>query len=156
MKQPLNSQLDLFADRVSSLPVDEEPGLVEVTHPPAPGYNPELEVAGTHFFCLGCLSHINYKAQSKDPRYCQGCFDFLTEEANNMERRGTIHRPTWVPRSDGDIPVKRHRKHCNGTPPKNKIKRMALKGMSSKRIAAELIKDGYEVNYRSIPKILLS
>lgn len=43
MKQPLNSQLDLFADRVTSLPVDDEkPELVEVVQPPASG-KPEDE-----------------------------------------------------------------------------------------------------------------
>ena len=37
MKRPPSEQLDLFADRLTSLPVDEEPELVELVQPPATG-----------------------------------------------------------------------------------------------------------------------
>lgn len=162
MKRPPSEQLDLFSTisegRVTSFTAIEEPELVEVVHPPASGYHPELKAAGTHFFCQGCLSHIDYKMQSKDPRYCEDCSNFLTEEAHKIGSRGALYSPTWVPRSSGDIPIRRHRKHTNGNGelPVKKIKRMAKKGMNSKRIAAELVSQGYEVNYRNIPRIIAS
>ena len=38
MKRPPSEQLDLFTDRLTSFPVDDEkPELVEVAHPPASG-----------------------------------------------------------------------------------------------------------------------
>ena len=33
------------------------------------------------FFCLGCLEDKPVSQQSPDPRYCQGCCDFLVKEA---------------------------------------------------------------------------
>ena len=54
----------------------------------------EIEKAGG-FWCHACLvSHLAAE-QSPDPRYCQGCYDFLLKEAELLT--GT-KRPKWIPK----------------------------------------------------------
>jgi len=53
----------------------------------------ELVAAGTHFWCQGCFLARPLSEQSPDPRYCQGCHDFLLEEA---EMQNT--RKAWMPK----------------------------------------------------------
>ena len=55
----------------------------------------ELIAAGTHFWCQGCLIAHPLDARSPDPRYCQGCHDFLLKEA---EMSHPSRRPSWMPR----------------------------------------------------------
>ena len=62
----------------------------------APWYQPELEKAGTHFFCHACLGHKPFDDRSPDERYCQSCHDFLLEEASLLS---VSKRPAWIPRS---------------------------------------------------------
>ena len=54
----------------------------------------ELFAAGTHFWCEGCLIARPLDARSPDPRYCQGCHDFLSEEASHLSRK-----PSWTPKA---------------------------------------------------------
>jgi hypothetical protein len=55
----------------------------------------ELIAAGTHFWCDACMIARPLDAQSPDPRYCQGCHDFLLKEA---EISHPSRRPSWYPR----------------------------------------------------------
>jgi len=45
-----------------------------------------------HFFCHACIVDKPASEQSPDPRYCQGCYEFLCHEAFK-----TSERPKWVP-----------------------------------------------------------
>ena len=40
------------------------------------------------FFCQACLVGKPAQEQSSDPRYCQGCYEFLLKEAEMDTRRG--------------------------------------------------------------------
>ncbi len=42
----------------------------------------------TGFFCHACLEDKLAPEVSPDPRYCQGCYDFLLKEAEMDTRRG--------------------------------------------------------------------
>lgn len=53
-----------------------------------------IEKAGG-FWCHACLvSHLAAE-QSRDPRYCQGYYDFLLKEAETLT--GHIKKPEWLP-----------------------------------------------------------
>lgn len=54
----------------------------------------QLIAAGTHFWCEGCLIARPLDTRSPDPRYCQGCHDFLSEEASHLDRK-----PSWTPKA---------------------------------------------------------
>ena len=54
----------------------------------------EIENIGG-FWCHACLIGKPMIEQSPDPRYCQGCYEFLLEEA---EMLGSGKRTQWVPR----------------------------------------------------------
>ncbi len=51
------------------------------------------------FFCYTCLEDKPATEASPDPRYCQGCYDFLTKEAELLDGR----KPTWVPKDSQSI-----------------------------------------------------
>ena len=53
--------------------------------------------AGTHFWCHTCLVARPIDSGSPDPRYCQGCYDFLLKEADMLTERGYTKRPWWWP-----------------------------------------------------------
>ena len=57
--------------------------------------NREIEKAGG-FWCHACLVSHPATEQSPDPRYCQGCYDFLHKEAEMLPRN---KRPAWIPKS---------------------------------------------------------
>lgn len=63
-------------------------------------YRSELAKAGTHFFCQSCLVHKPMEGKSADPRYCQGCYDFLIEEVRVLDIRGNKSRFGWIPRNE--------------------------------------------------------
>jgi len=56
---------------------------------------PELEKVSTHFFCEACLVDKPLDDRSADPRYCQGCCDFLLKEASLFPAK---IRPAWMPK----------------------------------------------------------
>jgi hypothetical protein len=58
----------------------------------------ELIAAGTHFWCEACLIARPLDDQSPDPRYCQGCYDFLLKEARMLKEAGSWRRPDWIPK----------------------------------------------------------
>ena len=60
-----------------------------------------LENAGS-FFCEACLVDKLVGQRSPDPRYCQNCYDFLTEEAKLLS--GT-RRPKWVPKPKKGVAI---------------------------------------------------
>lgn len=47
------------------------------------------------FFCEACLVGKPVEEQSSDPRYCQGCYVFLLNEAEILP---TAKRPAWTPK----------------------------------------------------------
>lgn len=47
------------------------------------------------FFCEGCLAGKSLREQSSDPRYCQGCYQFLSREAAILPAN---KRPAWRPK----------------------------------------------------------
>jgi len=112
-------------------------------------------------FCHACLDHFMTVEMGKDSRYCKGCEAFLLDEWALMQSRSVKIKPGWVPRLNGEAHHDRRKKNGSnghatlvGELPIKKIKAMAVKGMSSKRIAAELINKGYTVNYRTIAKMV--
>jgi len=55
---------------------------------------------GGVFLCRGCLTTLPARDSSPDPRYCQGCHDFLTDEFKASELKSTRSNrsiPAWVP-----------------------------------------------------------
>ena len=54
-----------------------------------------LIAKGSHFWCEACLVAVPLDDQSKDPRYCQGCFEVLTQEAEMQPSR----RVAWMPKN---------------------------------------------------------
>ena len=54
-------------------------------------------MASIDFYCHACLMDKPANEQSPDPRYCQGCFDFLTKEAELLPGG---KRPSWKPKID--------------------------------------------------------
>ena len=120
------------------------------------------------FWCHACLVSHPATEQSPDPRYCQGCYDFLLKEAELLT--GT-KRPKWIPKpqkaeekqypvpgvGDGimstlesqnfevDIirsPVATRTLGKRGPKhkplPEDVIRRLSVEGMGSKAIAAKL------------------
>lgn len=49
------------------------------------------------FFCQACLIGKSQADINPDPRYCQGCYDFLVDEAEMLAERGTTKHPYWIP-----------------------------------------------------------
>lgn len=110
-------------------------------------------------FCETCFRTFPSGEMGKDPRYCKECEANLTDEWQSMATRGIKIKPGWVPRNGSELrPVRKHKHNGNGNGikelPVRKINKLAAKGMSSKRIAAELIKQGYSINYRAIAKMV--
>jgi len=66
-----------------------------------------LENAGG-FFCEACLGVKTVDERSQDPRYCQGCYDYLIEEAKLLSGPG---RPKWIPKPEN--PDKALEKQCH-------------------------------------------
>lgn len=64
-----------------------------------------LTTAGNHFFCMGCLVAVPLEKQSPDPGYCQGCYDFLTKESQQLKVNGSTKRPSWMPVIDKQPPA---------------------------------------------------
>lgn len=48
------------------------------------------------FWCLGCLTGKPAAEISPDPRYCQGCYDFLKKESLLLHPKS---RPAWIPKN---------------------------------------------------------
>ncbi len=131
---PKGTQLDLF-----SMPDSERVAVIITT-------------------CQTCFRKFTGIEMGIDGRYCKECEGNLNDEWQAMAQRGVKIKLGWVPRNGNQPHRNRKAKHNgNGTTkelPKKKIKTLAAKGMSSKRIAAELIKDGYSINYRAIAKMV--
>jgi len=47
------------------------------------------------FFCRACLVDKPADKASSDPRYCQGCYEFLVTEAEMLP---ATKRPKWIPK----------------------------------------------------------
>ena len=137
-------------------------------------------VEANDFFCHACLEDKPATKASPDPRYCQGCYDFLLKEA---EMLSPGKRPKWVPKATqkpGVEPVQpaSGAGHNNtGTPigsgimstvkannrrgPKQKalpwelIEKWAGEDMGSKVIASKLNSElGIKVSYKTIQRLL--
>lgn len=55
----------------------------------------ELIAAGSHFWCNTHLTAVPLDDQSPDPRYCQGCCEFLLKEAKSLPSHGK--KTDWIP-----------------------------------------------------------
>lgn len=143
---------------------------------------PELDAiaAGTHFWCETHLCALPVANKSPDPRYCQDCFDVLTEEAKMLENRHTKRLPTWVPVSWPVSPVQQGREPVtdstdaasdvgedvtapstpepardNGkTPLDAAISDMAAAGLSTRAISEQLAMHGIAVSHMTIARHL--
>ena len=143
----------------------------------------EIERAGG-FFCDACAVGKPAGELSPDPRYCQGCYEFLLKE---VELLPASKRPKWIPKAQRvgrkSIPVpqdevlimstvKRKKTEVDiippavtaRTPPKrgpkhkplpeDLVKQWAGEGMRAKAIAAMLTGEGVEVSYKTIQRLL--
>ena len=54
----------------------------------------ELIATGSYFYCEGCLAARPLDNQSPDSRYCQGCYNFLAKEAEEVGTK----KKAWVPK----------------------------------------------------------
>ena len=63
-------------------------------------YRPELAKAGTHFFCHACLVHRPVDDRSPDERYCQQCFEFLSDEMAAAKKNNQKQAAWWPEASD--------------------------------------------------------
>lgn len=52
------------------------------------------------FFCQACLVGKPADDQSRDPRYCLGCYEVLLQEAEALVASGNKHRPSWIPKKE--------------------------------------------------------
>jgi len=76
-------------------------------------FNIEMDnetVSAGGFFCEACLMGKPSTEQAPDQRYCQGCFEVLSKEADLLPPK---KRPKWVPKSpkispQKTIPVPQH------------------------------------------------
>ena len=83
----------------------------------------ETETAGG-FFCEACLAEKPLANKSPDPRYCQGCYEFLkTEWQRQLIIAATrkIKPPAWVPIDQPTeaadtvvLPLEDNKAACNG------------------------------------------
>ena len=135
------------------------------------------------FWCHAHLQDMPLKKQSNDPRYCQECYQVLSQEAKDTGARHNKKAPWWLPAVDGgykktsDVVLEgggnmSTLKAPNSTAdklsrsvvirrgPKNKalplerIAKLAADGMGSKLIARQLNADGIEVSYKTIQRLL--
>lgn len=58
------------------------------------------------FLCQACLEDKPPQEKSSDPRYCQGCYDFLLEEAKRLMEHGVTKRANWIPQNPANTPQK--------------------------------------------------
>jgi len=63
----------------------------------------EIEAAGG-FFCQACCVARPVDDQSRDPRYCQGCYEVLKREAEQLTGG---RKAAWIPKSKKRV-VGRH------------------------------------------------
>ena len=138
-----------------------------------------IERAGG-LFCKACLS--GRTDHSADPRYCQRCYDFLTEEGKLLRVTRPGANPNWLPKaakspekeSIQGVPCghnylptismapgkssimstsKRGPKHK--VLPEDLIVKLADQGMNSKGIAQRLNAQGIaKVSYKTVERIL--
>jgi hypothetical protein len=141
----------------------------------------EIEKVGG-FWCHACLVSHPAIEQSPDPRYCQGCYQFLLAEAElDKSRRGCEWKPVRPQKSNAQIPqvvrrimstVAGEKSEVDVITPSGAVKRMrrrgpkpkdlpeklitqwASKGMGSKSITARLKDEGIEVSYKTIQRVL--
>ena len=130
-----------------------------------------IEAGG--FFCLGCLMGKPASEQSPDPRYCPGCFKFLSKEAEMLTSTGqrtASWKPVTARRGAGSssgkaLPV--GDKGCDTAQHKElqgangvttyiaaRIRELGAQGMSCRGIEKELLKDGIVISYRTVARKL--
>ena len=139
---------------------------------------------GALFFCEACLVDKPLDDRSADPRYCQGCCDFLLKEASLFPAK---IRPAWMPKisarkvlpipqdtvlimstTNDPIIYSGHNSPPAPLPrpvlkrgpkprflPEDLIKDLAARGKGSKAIAGELKKENdITVSYKTVERIL--
>jgi hypothetical protein len=135
------------------------------------------------FWCYTHLVYLLLEKKSLDPRYCQECFEVLSQETKDTSVRHSKKAPWWLPAVDSgykktsDVVLEgggnmSTLKSPNSTAdklsrsavirrgPKNKalplerIAKLAADGMGSKLIARQLNADGIEVSYKTIQRLL--
>jgi len=136
--------------------------------------NAIIEAGG--FWCSACLSGKPVGEQSPDQRYCQGCYDFLLNEAELEGRRAGDWRPTKgkrVSEPSASIvlaignSVSSGNAGCDtvayeglyGTQGvtdlvTDRLRLLASQGMSCRAIERELLKDNVTISYRTIARRL--
>jgi len=138
--------------------------------------------SGSHFYCFACLEAIPVDDVSPDGRYCINCFEFLQQEAELLPEtkrprwipkasKNSALKTIHVPSDDvlilstvndkkttvdkiGAVTGLSKRGRKKAALPVESIRKMAAAGMGSKRIAAELLKQGIPANYRTIARII--
>jgi len=136
----------------------------------------QLIAAGSHFWCETCLIAKPLAEQSPDPRYCRGCYDFLSKEAELEGRRAGDWRPQKGKRAaepstgsalmadkgvfsaHAGCDTVAHERLVGGNgvtdPLTGRIKELAALGLSCRAIEKELLKDNVTVSYRTIARRL--
>lgn len=118
------------------------------------------------FFCLACLVGKPADDQSADPRYCQSCYDVLTEETTTMPK---TKRPAWLPlgarkarqgtpttTESGQIPSDSIENGGTSTSEVVTAQIMKLSGdkLSYRGIEKALATEGIKISYRTIGRII--
>ena len=114
------------------------------------------------FFCQACV--VGKDDQSPDPRYCQGCYGLLLQETKlapgkaswkpvKPRRRSSVlssHVPLPVGGSGCDTTQQGTKQGASRVTAR--IRDLASRGLSSRTIEKELLKDNIIVSYRTIAR----
>jgi hypothetical protein len=94
--------------------------------------------------CRACLDFKDDKEQSGDYRYCNSCFDFLSEEANNYSSPRS-----WMPRTE---PVKERAKKDTTINGKiNRLQKVVAKTEKKKALeTAQTATSGNRINRKHV------
>jgi hypothetical protein len=66
----------------------------------------KLIASGTHFWCSGHLGAVGVGERSADPRYCNFCFGFFTNEVKILKETHQFNkRASWLPQELPNNPI---------------------------------------------------
>ena len=129
------------------------------------------------FFCLGCIVGKKATEQSPNPLYCQWCYDSLKADGYKFDGKATEFKMAVLTTESVSTPIKevetnmatvndpspsvanfrprgRPKTYKKRSLPNEKIMQLNKQGLGSKAIASKLQKQGIDVSFRTIARIL--
>ena len=65
------------------------------------------------FWCYTHMADLPLEKQSADPRYCQKCYELLTQEANGQKSSGIRRKPWWISKTGSEKTVRAVEQHTH-------------------------------------------